>query len=260
MVAIQGEATLLLDGVDIEDLTECVEGPVVWPYQGWTQRGEFPQFPAIDGATFIRQPYDTAVLPLQVTLRSPACSGGDVVLSTGTALRDAVRQLRAACRPDRQLTLTRLWADGTSETAAGKFLNITPARPVRNIIQTLVEFTLLELWYGAEESIASAAGSHEILGDTRTHRMEITLAVGAARTITNTVTGHWLTFSTTVPTGGILIDVEARTATAVTGGADYSAFLSWGKDFPMALDPAAGDNTLTVSAGSASIVYQPAYL
>lgn len=255
MVAISGEATLLLDGTDAEELTDCIEGPVVWPYQGWTQRGEFPQFPGIDGAAYVRQPYDTAVLPVQATLRTPACSG-----ASGTAIRNAVRELRAACHPDRLLTLTRKWDDGTAETALGKFLNITPARPIKNVVQCLVEFTLFELWYGPEETIASAAGTHTILGETRTRRMDVTLPAGGARTVTNTTTGHWFTLATTAPSGGIVVDVEARTALAVIGGTDYSRYLSWGKDAPMMLDPAAGDNVLTVSAVSASIDYQPAYL
>lgn len=255
MVAISGEATLLLDGTDIEDLTDCVEGPVVWPYQGWPQIGEFPRFPGIDGAAFLRQPYDTAILPVQATLRSPACSG-----ASGTAIREAIRDLRVACRPDRLLTLTRKWDDSTAETAAAKFLNITPDRPVKNVVQCLIEFTLLELWYGPVTNIASAAGTHDILGETRTRRMVIELNMGPPWTVTNVTTGHWFSFTGGGPASGITVDVEARTAVGTVGGGDYSGQLSWGKDALMLLDPAAGPNTLTVSAGTASIDYQPAYL
>lgn len=247
-----GEASLLLDGTNMESLTDCVEGPVTWPYQGWTQRGDFPTYPGIDGATFMAQPYDTAVLPVQVTLRSLACSGG-----SGLAMREALRDLRAACRPDRAVTLRRLWPDSTYEDAAAKFLNITPARPLKNVMSCLVEFTLLGLWYGPAQSISPGVGTHDVLGDVRTHRMTITLAAGAARTVTN-ANGFYVQFITTVPAGGVIIDVEARTATALTGGADLSRYLKWGKKHLMQLDP--GANTLSTDAGSFTISYQPAYL
>lgn len=253
MVAISGEATLLLDGTDIEDLTECVEGPVVWPYQGFTQRGDFPTYPGVDGGAYVSQPYDKGLLPVQVTLRSPACSGG-----AGQALRVELDALRTACKPDRAITLRRLWPDATYQDAAGKFLNITPARPVRNVMSCLVEFTLLGLWYGPSTNIATGAGTHTIAGSTRTHRMTVTLNAGTARTVANSTNGYSFQFLTTVPAGGILVNVEARTATAISGGADYSQYLHWAKNFPMRLDP--GPNTLATDAGTFSVDYQPAYL
>jgi hypothetical protein len=252
MAAIDGEATLLLDGVDMEELTECVEGPVVWPYQGFAQRGDFPTAPAVDGGVYINQPYDTAVLPVQVTLRSPACSGG-----SGQALRVELAALRAACKPDHLLTLRRLWPDSTYEEAAGKFLNITPARPLKNLMSCLVEFTLLGLWYGPSVNIPSGAGAHTIAGTTRTHRMTVTLDGAGPQTITNTTNGYSFTYSGSVPSP-IVVDVEARTATLVSGSLDVSMYLEWEKNFPMRLDP--GANTLTTTAGTFSVDYQPAYL
>jgi hypothetical protein len=250
---VDGEATLLLDGIDVETLTECVEGPVVWPYSGRTQKGDLQRYPGIDGGSYLPQPYDIDVLPLTVTLRSPACSGG-----SGLAMREALRDLRTACRPDRQVTLRRLWSDTEYEEARAKFLNITPTRAVKNVMSCLVEFQLLELWYGPAVSGISAAGTHTFDGDTRTHRIQFTLAAGAARTITNTTNGFALTFGGTVPAGGVLIDVEARTARAITGGTNLDVYLTWTKFHPMRFDP--GENVLTVSSGTATISYQPAYL
>lgn len=253
MVAISGEATLLLNGTDIEDLTECVEGPVLWPYGGFTQRGDFVVYPGIDGAAYTEQPYATAILPVQVTLRSPACTGG-----AGQAMRVALSGLRRACLPDRPVTLRRLWPDTTYEEAPGKLLAITPTRPIRNVMSCLVEFTLLSLWYGPAETITPGAGTHTVKGDTRTHKMLITLDAGSARSVANFTNGYLLQFFATVPAGGVLIDVEAFTATAIIGGADMSASLAWTKKFPMRLE--AGTNVLSTDSGTFSISYQPAYL
>lgn len=248
-----GEAELLLDGVAMESLTECVEGPVTWPYQGFTQTGDFPTFPGVDGAVFIPQPYGTAVLPVQVTLRSPACSGG-----SGLAMQVALDELRAACKPDRALTLRRLWSDGHYEDAAGKFLNITPTRPLKNVMSCLVEFTLFGLWYGPAQTITPGAGTHTVAGTTRTRRMTITLDAGTPRSIYNSTNGYVVSFHSTVPAGGVAIDVEGRSAHAISGGADMSSSLSWSKQFPFQLDP--GANVLSSDGGTFSISYQPAYL
>lgn len=176
----------------------------------------------------------------------------------------AIRALRRRCKPRRTVTLTRTMPDpdgtdaNTSATTTGRrqsdrieWLGATAA---------VVDIDWLITggpWLGSATSIPSAAGTVSVNGDLPTRKMTLTLAAGAARTVTNTTNGYWFTFSTTAPTGGILVDVEARTATAITGGADYSAYLSWGKLAPFQLEP--GSNVLTVSAVSASISYQPAY-
>lgn len=188
---------------------------------------------------------------------------------TGSDLDDAwskIRALRRRTKPGRKVAITRYMPGGESDSlvslvAAGRRLGDTVAWNDENDRQAVVQtdFMVLGYWYPATPTtISDAAGAQSIAGDVRTHRMTFTLAAGAARTITNTTNGFWFTFGTTVPSGGILVDVEARTATAITGGADYSAYLSWSKQLLMRLE--AGSNTLTVSAGSASISYQPAYL
>jgi hypothetical protein len=185
----------------------------------------------------------------------------------GTSFDDAwakVVALRRRCKPGQTVTLTRQMPDpdgtaaNTSHTTTARRQSDRPGWVGKNL-EIDIDWLIIDgVWHGPSTAISSAAGTQSILGDTRTRRMTLTLAAGAARTVTNTTNGYAFTFGTTVPSGGILVDVEARTATAITGGADYSAYLSWTKGLPMQLE--AGSNTLTVSAGSASISYQPAYL
>jgi len=187
---------------------------------------------------------------------------------SGTDLDDAwvkVHALRRRSKPGKKVQLTRYMAGGESGSvvsllAYGRRLGDTIAWNDQNDAQAVlaIDYTLLGFWYpSTATTIASAAGTQTIDGDVRTRRMTITLAAGAARTVTNTTNGYWFTFGTTIPTGGVLIDVEARTATAITAGTDMSAYLSWGKFHPMQLEP--GSNVITVSAVSAAIDYKPAY-
>lgn len=177
----------------------------------------------------------------------------------------AIRALRRRCKPGRTVTLTRTMPDpdGTDANVSHTTTARRQGRPrVEWIGDSAATVDLDWLvadspWHGSAVVIASAAGVQSVAGDIATHRMTLTLAAGAARTVANN-NGYSVTFGATVPTGGVLIDVEARTATAITGGADLSGSLSWSKKFLMQLE--AGSNTLTVSAGSASISYQPAYL
>ena len=188
---------------------------------------------------------------------------------TGSDLDDAwskIRALRRRTKPGRKVQLTRYMPGGESDSLIslltyGHRLGDTIAWNDQNDSQATVgiDFMLFGFWYpSSATNIASAAGTSTVSGDVATRKMTFTLAAGAARTIANTTNGYWFTFGATVPSGGVLVDVAARTATAITGGADLSASLSWGKLAPMRLE--AGSNTLTVSAGTASIDYYPAYL
>lgn len=247
-----GEISLLIDGINLEDVTDCVEGPVVWPYQGWAQRGDFPVFQGIDGAGYVNQPYAIGVLPVQITLRAPACSG-----MSGESLMTAVDELREACRPDRLVTLTRQGAAFTHTTFA-KFLNITPGRPLKTIMSCLVEWTLLDLWHSTPVT-GLAAGTHSIQGSTRTTRIWVTLSAGAVNPqVTNTTNGFWFKYNGTVPTGGVRVDIEAKTARRLSNNADVSSALQWGKTHLMRLE--SESQVLTTTSGTISLDYAPAYL
>lgn len=254
MAADLKASTYLVDGVDLEavgvQLTH--DGGGLW--SGSNETLGVSLSPGVNGGRIdggIFQPFTHSTMYL-------------VRAASFDAVWTAIRALRRRCKPGVTVTLTRQMPD--PEGTDANVDHTTTARRQADRVSWLAESAAVvdidwliadTPWHGPAVAIADAAGTHDIDGDLATHRMEITLAAGAARTITNTTNGHWFTFSTTVPTGGVLVDVEARTATAITGGADLSAYLSWGKVLPMRLN--AGSNTLTVSAGTASISYQPAY-
>lgn len=254
MVASLKASTYLVDGVDLEVTGVALthEGSGLW--SGLTESIGVSQFPGvdgghIDGGTF--KPYTYSTM-FQIT-----ASGFDAVWAS-------IRSLRRRCKPGQSVTLTRQMPD--PEGGSSNINHTTTARRQSDRIAWLgpsaaqvdIDWLIADApWYAAAVAISSAAGTTTVLGDLPTHRMTITLPAGAARTIENTTTEHSLTFGATVPTGGVLIDVEAQAATAITGGADLSASLSWTKAYPMRLN--AGSNTLTISAGTASISYQPAY-
>lgn len=211
---------------------------------------------------------------------TPGRSGGDITggvfqpftlstmyvvkASTTLGVWAAIRALRRRCKPGRTVTLTRRMPDpegsdsNVDHTTTGRRQTDRVAWIASRAAQVDIDWLIADSpWHGDSVNVAAAAGTFDVDGDIPTSRMTVTLAAGAARTVTNTTNGHGFTFSTAVPTGGVVIDVEAQTATAITGGADMSAYLSWTKVHPMVLNP--GSNTLTVSAGTASIDYQPAY-
>lgn len=242
--------TLLFGATDLASL--CIVEDLSAFWSSSDVRGDLDAFPGRDGSQGNDRPVSSKIASGQVTFEA----------DTLAAVEDGVAAIKALLRLNAQQVVTRRKVTGAGNldaTQSAIFRTAEERWQGDAACTLLLGAELLDgLWYGASTNIAVAAGAHTILGDTRTHRMTLTLAAGAARTITNTTNGFSFTFGTTVPTGGILVDVEAQTATAITGGADYSGYLSWAKTYPFRLNP--GSNTLTVSAGSAAISYQPAYL
>lgn len=241
--------TLLLSGTDLA--TVCVVRDLADFWSSADPRGDLSSFVGTDGVAALRRPTSSQVRTAQL----------DIVGDSVGDAEDLVADVKALLRVGTPQTGTRrkITSAGNLDASQTVVVRSAAERWVGKVNCTILASieTLDGLWYGSAVSISSVAGTQSIDGDVPTHKMTVTLAAGAARTVTNNTNGHWLTFGTTVPSGGVEIDVEARTAIAVTGDVDMSQYLSWGKTYPMRLDP--GSNSIAVSAVSAAISYQPAY-
>lgn len=254
MTADIGASAYLVDGVDLVasgiELTH--DGAGLW--SGLTEDVGIDTFPGSDGGAVVGGAFHPFMHSTMYTVRR----------ASDEAVWAAVVALRRRCKPGRTVTLTRRMPDpegsaaNTDQTTTARRVTDRPIWLAKTGATLDIDWWVTDPWHGASTNIASGAGTHTILGDTRTRRMTLTLAAGAARTISNTTNGYYVQFLTTVPSGGVLIDVEARTATAITGGADLSAYLQWGKTHPFQLE--AGSNVLATDAASFSVDYQPAYL
>lgn len=254
MTADLGASAYLVDGVGLaaSGVTLNNDGAGLW--NGLNEDVATETFPGIDGGRITGGVFRPYLLTTSYTIR-------------GSSAVDAwakVQQLRRRCKPGRTVTLTRQMPDpdgtaaNTPHTTVARRLGDRPIwLGVRGWVLE-IDWWITEVWHGADVAIASVAGTQTILGDIDTHRITLTLAAGAARTVTNQSNGFWVSFTAAFPGSDMEIDVEARTATGVTDGVDYSRYLSWGKSQPFQLE--AGDNTIALSAGTASLTYQPAYL
>lgn len=242
---------LLFSGTDLATL--CVVEDLNDFWSSSDLRGDLTSYPGLDGGGANRRP-----------VASKICSGqATVALSTPTAAEDAVAAVKTLLAVNVPQTATRRKITGSGT------LDATQTVIVRNVSERWIgdnsACTLLfttELldgtWHGSSVLIASGAGTQTIVGDTRTYRMTLTLAAGGQRTVWNNTNGYYFQFWATVPSGGVLVDVEAQTATAITGGADMSQYLAWPKNLPFRLDP--GSNVLVTDVASFAVDYQPAYL
>lgn len=241
--------TLLFGGTDLASL--CIIEDLSDFWSSSDARGDLPTFPGLPGALALQRPVSSKVASGRVTY----------VADTLAEVEDGVAAVKALLRRGVQQTVTRRKVTGTGNLDATQtvIVRTVEERWLGGAACTLLFGAELcdGVWYGSSVNIASAAGTQSIAGEEPTRRMTITLATGAARTVTNTTNGYAFTYSNSVPTGGVVVDVEARTAEKVTGG-DVSSNLSWSKVHPFQLE--AGSNTITLNAGTASIDYQPAYL
>lgn len=184
---------------------------------------------------------------------------------THDAVWAGIVALRRRCKPGRTVTLTRQMPDpdgtdaNTSHTAT--------ARRQTDRVQWLgateatidIDWLISEGgWRGASTSIG-AVGAVTVNGDASTRWITSTLAPGAVNpVVTNMGNGYTFRYIGTVPAGGVLVDVATRHATRLSDSANVSTLLRWSQDAVFQFDP--GAQTLTISSGSASFTYYPAYL
>lgn len=245
--------TILVDGTDLQTTARIMKQ---WEgvHDTAPQRGQLLTYPGLDGETNVDQPFGPTILGLGLLLR-----GGSTQV---TGFNDQYRTLRRLCKPGRTVTLTKTlnYTGGDeSVTATAKLRSMTPSQLTPADYLVAVEFSILSgVWYGSAVTASLSNGSNSVTGqgDTRTHRMTITLTGGTSPNLLNGVGGHSVHFSGSMGSP-VVIDVEA--GTAMQGATDVSQYLTWSKTQLFRIN--AGVQTIVLSGGgSASISYSPAFL
>lgn len=93
-------------------------------------------------------------------------------------------------------------------------------------------------------------------GDAPVDDAEVDFSAGAASPVfTHTPSGATITYTGTVPAGGVRVFTETGQAINITGGADTSELLSYNKPYILELDPGVS-NAYTISAGTVTVRWQ----
>lgn len=257
MPADLGSSAYLVDAVDLADATAELthDGAGLW--SGPAEEVGTDTYPGADGGDITGGLFRPYTLSTMYTVRAP----------NPTAVWAAAVALRRRCKPGRTVTLTRRMPDpdgtdaNTDHTTTARRLTDRPIWLAKTGLTLDVDWWVTSPWYGPTVTIPNAAGTQTILGDTRTYRILITLSAGAQRTVANNTPGNGYYFQfvgASVPSGGAVVDVKAKRATAVVGGANLTQYLRWPKNFPFRLDE--GPNLLATDVGTFDVAYQPVYL
>lgn len=242
--------TLLLSGTDLASV--CIVEDLSDFWSTSDLRGDLPVSAGVPGAAPLRRPVASKIRSGTVTTFEAASLA---------AVEDAVASIKALLRINRSQVATRRKVTGTGnlDTTQTVIVRGAEERWVGNVSCTLILSveTCDGPWYAASESIA-AVGTVTVKGDSPTRKITATLSAGAVDPVVSNSNGYSFRYVGTVPAGGVLVDVAARTATGITGSVPLSANLRWAKDDPFQLDP--GSQILTVSTGSVSFTYLPAYV
>lgn len=239
--------TLLIDGTNLATVANCITS-LDGLYSVGPVRGNNLVFPGVDGETWLDRPFDVNTINLGIVLE------GD----TTTKFNDAYRVLKLLIPPGKQVALTRRlsYTAGNEENVAlGEYAGgLAPTLSLMRFGTTTLSIKIHGgLWYAASATTATAGTGSTITapGETRTHRMTITMPTGGF--LTNTTTNHTVSNTATGGSGTVIIDVEDMSATL--DGNDVSNTLLWDRAFPMRLVP--GVNTFIGS--TCTVVYTPAY-
>ena len=239
---------LLVDGVEFPP-DGWVEWPMEWAYAARPASGDATTYLNMDGGSMGDPTYPPTIESIVVSLF------GDCDEETWGHANQRYRNMIQACKPGRDVVLTRRREYPSNvveeQTCRARYIQSSLTRPQVAENQAVVDFVNLDgLWYG-DEVIEAAPGTLTVPGDVRTHRMTVTLT-GTDPVLTNTTTGSVLSY-TGDATGGVTLEVDS--VTVLSGSV---ANWSWNQRLPFRLLP--GENVLTVTGGTASITYQPAYL
>lgn len=249
-------ATLSIGGTDVESIA-CLANLDDF-FSGPTSRGPDVQYPGIDGSVYTDKPYGADIRSLHASIGGSCGSGPTDPTNAQSSLRALLRLFQRDTTLSIQRQVPYSTGTETHETtiSVGASQVSWLSAKVANVV---IPCTFHDgCWYDLNSVSAtglSGTGSVAVSGDLRSERITLTLAAGAARTISNDTNGWQLTYSQTVTTP-VVVDVQAGTATA--GGVDVSQYLSWVKRLPFRLDP--GTQQITVSAGTADLTYYPAYI
>jgi hypothetical protein len=242
--------TLLFSGTDLA--TVCIVEDLSDFWSTSDLRGDLPTSAGVPGAAPLRRPVASKVRSGQVTV-----ADGDTLAE----LEDGVAAVKALLKINRAQVATRrkITGAGNLDTTQTVIVRGAEERWLGDAACTLILSveTCDGPWYGVSEAIADV-GAVTIKGDSPTRKITATLSAGAVDPVVSNTNGYSFRFVGTVPAGGVLVDVLARTATGITGSVPLSSSLRWSKDDPFQLD--SGAQTLAVSAGSASFTYSPAYV
>ena len=241
--------TLLFDGTDIKSAgvqtIEVWDGALISP----APRGADQLIPFRDGEIYTAKAFEAHPVSIGLVLTPTSIM----------TLNDTLRTLRRLAAPDRTVSLTRrlsYTAGNEQQTCTARYLSgLDPAlfQAMTNGRLVLTMRNLDGLWYGASTTIA--AGTSTVLGDVRTRKMTVTVSAGTAPTVTNATNGSAFTVTGSTATP-VVVDVLNQSATA--SGSDCSSRVSWSGTWPLQLE--AGSNTLTISSGTLSVAYFPAFL
>jgi hypothetical protein len=244
-------ATLLIDGVDIASICDCVTS-LDGLYDVGTTRGDNVEISGVDGEFWVDKPMAYNQLDLGIMFNT----------KSQIELNDKFRALKRLLQPGKLLELERHTTFSTGSEAHFATGELATALQMTTQVLRFGRMTLgirvhQGIWTGDTYDFTVAGddqAAYQVVGEYRTGIMNVTMDPGT--TLTNLTNGFIL--SNTAPTwlGSVVVNTADMTATQ--GLSDVSGLLDWTGSQPFRLE--AGENLLLVSDGTALITYTAVYL